>query len=62
MEKTTFFCGHSGNNYTSEAVLYTGCIDLVVSEFNGTLPGLGPICQEMDILMLCLDDVAKKNC
>ena len=24
------YCGHAGNNYTSEAVLMTGCVDLVV--------------------------------
>lgn len=55
------FCGHAGNNYTSEAVLLTGCIDLVVSEFNCTMPGLEPICAEQGIPMLCLDDVAKKK-
>lgn len=54
------FCGHAGNNYTSEAVLMTGCIDLVVSEFNCTIPGIEPICEELDIPMICLDDVAKK--
>lgn len=56
------FCGHAGNNYTSEAVLMTGCIDLVLSEFNCTVPGLEPICEKMGIPMLCLDDVAKKRC
>lgn len=55
------FCGHAGNNYTSEAVLMTGCIDLVVSEFNCSLPGIEPICGQLDIPMLCLDDVAKKK-
>ena len=35
---TEAFCGHAGNNYTSEAVLSTGCIDLVLSEFNCTIP------------------------
>lgn len=55
------FCGHAGNNYTSEAVLLTGCVDLVVSEFNCTIPGLEPICEKMDIPMICLDDVAKKR-
>lgn len=55
------FCGHAGNNYTSEAVLMTGCIDLVVSEFNCTIPGLEPICEKNNIPMLCLDDVAKKR-
>ena len=55
------FCGHAGNNYSSEAVLLTGCIDLVVSEFNCSLPGIEPICEELSIPMLCLDDVAKKK-
>lgn len=55
------YCGHAGNNYTSEAVLLTGCIDLVVSEFNCTIPGIEPICKELDIPMICLDDVAKKK-
>ena len=55
------FCGHAGNNYTSEAVLLTGCIDLVVSEFNCALPGIEPICQVQGIPMLCMDDVAKKK-
>ena len=55
------FCGHAGNNYTSEAVLLTGCLDLVVSEFNCTIPGIEPICEKLDIPMLCLDDVAKKR-
>ncbi|SDY23340.1 anaerobic carbon-monoxide dehydrogenase catalytic subunit [Eubacterium barkeri] len=56
----TAFSGHAGNNYTSEAVLLTGCVDVVVSEFNCTLPGIEPICTDLDIPMLCLDDVAKK--
>lgn len=54
------FCGHAGNNYTSEAVLATGCIDLVVSEFNCTIPGIEPICDDLQIPQICLDDVAKK--
>ncbi|MCI5595362.1 MAG: anaerobic carbon-monoxide dehydrogenase catalytic subunit [Lachnospiraceae bacterium] len=54
------FCGHAGNNYTSEAVLETGCIDLVVSEFNCTLPGIEPICEKLGIPQICIDDVAKK--
>lgn len=57
---TGVFCGHAGNNYTSEAVLMTGCVDLVVSEFNCTLPGIEPICDELKIPQICLDDVAKK--
>lgn len=55
------FCGHAGNNYTSEAVLMTGCIDLVVSEFNCTLPGIEEICKKLGIHQICLDDVAKKS-
>lgn len=57
---TDAFCGHAGNNYTSEAVLAGGCIDLVLSEFNCTIPGIEPICQELGIPQICLDDVAKK--
>lgn len=54
------FCGHAGNNYTSEAVLSTGCIDLIVSEFNCTLPGIVPICDDLGIPQICVDPVAKK--
>lgn len=54
------FSGHAGNNFTSEAVLSTGAIDLVVSEFNCTLPGIEPIADEFKVKMVCLDDVAKK--
>ncbi|WP_317346798.1 anaerobic carbon-monoxide dehydrogenase catalytic subunit [Blautia argi] len=54
------FDGHAGNNYTSEAVLATGGIDAVLSEFNCTLPGIEPICDELKIKQICLDDVAKK--
>lgn len=57
---TDAFCGHAGNNYTSEAVLATGCIDLVLSEFNCTLPGIEPVCDALSIPQICLDDVAKK--
>lgn len=55
------FDGHAGNNYTSEAVLATGAIDAVLSEFNCTLPGIEPICDELKIKQICLDDVAKKS-
>ena len=58
---TEAFCGHAGNNYTSEAVLSTGCIDLVLSEFNCTIPGIEPICDALQIPQICLDDVAKKK-
>ncbi len=57
---TDIFDGHAGNNYTSEAVLATGAIDAVLSEFNCTLPGIEPICDELKIKQICLDDVAKK--
>ena len=55
------FVGHAGNNFTSEAVLSTGAIDAVLSEFNCTLPGIEPICDALDIKQICLDDVAKKS-
>lgn len=54
------FAGHAGNNFTSEAVLATGGIDLVVSEFNCTLPGLEPIADAHHVSQICIDDVAKK--
>lgn len=54
------FDGHAGNNYTSEAILATGAIDAVISEFNCTLPGIEPICDELKIKQICIDDVAKK--
>lgn len=57
---TDIFDGHAGNNYTSEAVLATGAIDAVLSEFNCTLPGIEPICDELKIKQICLDLVAKK--
>lgn len=57
---TEVFDGHAGNNYTSEAILATGAIDAVLSEFNCTLPGIEPICDELQIKQICLDNVAKK--
>ncbi|MDR1932244.1 MAG: anaerobic carbon-monoxide dehydrogenase catalytic subunit [Spirochaetales bacterium] len=57
---TEIFDGHAGNNYTSEAILATGAIDAVLSEFNCTLPGIEPICDELLIKQICIDDVAKK--
>jgi len=54
------FDGHAGNNFTSEAILATGAIDAVLSEFNCTLPGIEPICDELMIKQICLDGVAKK--
>ncbi|SHH98683.1 carbon-monoxide dehydrogenase catalytic subunit [Sporobacter termitidis DSM 10068] len=56
----TVFAGHAGNNFTSEAVIATGAIDLIVSEFNCTLPGIEPIADRFMVKMICVDDVAKK--
>lgn len=55
------FSGHSGNNFTSEALIATGGIDLILSEFNCTFPGIEPICEELMVKMICIDDVAKKQ-
>ncbi|WP_454054611.1 anaerobic carbon-monoxide dehydrogenase catalytic subunit [Clostridium sp. Marseille-Q7071] len=55
------FAGHSGNNFTSEALISTGAIDLIVSEFNCTFPGIEPITDELMVKMICIDDVAKKQ-
>jgi carbon-monoxide dehydrogenase catalytic subunit len=57
---TAIFDGHAGNNYTSEAILATGAIDAVLSEFNCTLPGIETVCDELKIKQICIDDVAKK--
>ncbi|MDR0460944.1 MAG: anaerobic carbon-monoxide dehydrogenase catalytic subunit [Nitrososphaerota archaeon] len=57
---TGLFEGHAGNNYASEAILATGAIDMVLSEFNCTLPGIEPICDALKIKQICLDSVAKK--
>jgi carbon-monoxide dehydrogenase catalytic subunit len=54
------FSGHAGNNFTSEALIATGGIDIILSEFNCTLPGIEPIASEFEVKMVCLDDVAKK--
>lgn len=55
------FAGHAGNNFVSEAVLSTGAVDAVISEFNCTLPGIEAICDSMDICQICLDAAAKKT-
>jgi carbon-monoxide dehydrogenase catalytic subunit len=57
---TDIFGGHAGNNYASEAILATGAIDAVISEFNCTLPGIETVCDELLIKQICVDDVAKK--
>ncbi|WPX08683.1 anaerobic carbon-monoxide dehydrogenase catalytic subunit [Anaerocellum danielii] len=54
------YAGHVGNNFTSEAVLATGAIDLVVSEFNCTIPGLETVAERYMVRQICIDDVAKK--
>jgi carbon-monoxide dehydrogenase catalytic subunit len=58
---TDIFNGHAGNNYTSEAILATGAIDAVLSEFNCTLPGIETVCDQLQIKQICIDDVAKKT-
>ncbi|SMC25962.1 carbon-monoxide dehydrogenase catalytic subunit [Clostridium acidisoli DSM 12555] len=55
------FSGHAGNNYTSEAVLSTGGIDIVISEFNCTIPGIETVAEKYNVKMICIDDVAKKK-
>lgn len=55
------YAGNAGNNFTSEAILSTGGIDGVVTEFNCTLPGIEPICDALQIAQVCIDDVAKKK-
>jgi carbon-monoxide dehydrogenase catalytic subunit len=57
---TGLFEGHAGNNFASEAILATGAIDMVLSEFNCTLPGIESICDSLSIKQICLDSVAKK--
>lgn len=57
---TKIYDGHAGNNFTSEAILATGGIDAVLTEFNCTLPGIEPICDELKIKQICVDSVAKK--
>ena len=56
------FVGQAGNNFTQEALLATGAIDMVISEFNCTLSGIEPIAERYKIKLICLDDVAKQSC
>ncbi|MCL2006876.1 MAG: anaerobic carbon-monoxide dehydrogenase catalytic subunit [Treponema sp.] len=58
---TDIFTGHAGNNYASEAIIATGAIDAVLSEFNCTLPGIETVCDELLVRQICIDDVAKKS-
>ncbi len=55
------FVGQAGNNFTQEALLATGAIDMVISEFNCTLSGIEPIAERYKIKLICLDDVAKQS-
>jgi carbon-monoxide dehydrogenase catalytic subunit len=58
---TAIFSGQAGNNFTQEALLATGAIDMVISEFNCTLSGIEPIAEKQDVKLICLDDVAKQT-
>lgn len=58
---TDIFCGQAGNNFTQEALLSTGAIDMVISEFNCTLSGIEPIAEKQKVKLICLDDVAKQS-
>ena len=58
---TDIFCGQAGNNFTQEALLATGAIDMVISEFNCTLSGIEPIAAKQQVKLICLDDVAKQS-
>ena len=58
---TAIFSGQAGNNFTQEALLATGAIDMVISEFNCTLSGIEPIAETQDVKLICLDDVAKQS-
>ncbi|MDN5325315.1 MAG: anaerobic carbon-monoxide dehydrogenase catalytic subunit [Moorella sp. (in: firmicutes)] len=55
------FAGHVGNNFTTEPLLATGGIDLVVTEFNCAIPGIEDICEKFRVRQICIDDVAKKR-
>lgn len=55
------FAGQAGNNFTQEALLATGAIDMVISEFNCTLSGIEPIAEKYKIKLICLDDVSKQS-
>ncbi len=58
---TEIFSGQAGNNFTQEALLTTGAVDLVISEFNCTLSGIEPIAEKLKIKLVCLDDVSKQS-
>jgi carbon-monoxide dehydrogenase catalytic subunit len=54
----TLFSGHAGDNFTAEAVLLTGGIDLLVSDFNCSIAGLDLIAKDQGIPEVWVDDVA----
>lgn len=54
------FAGQAGNNFTQEALIATGGIDLVITEFNCTLSGIEPVAAAMKTKLVCLDDVCKQ--
>ncbi len=58
---TSVFAGQAGNNFTQEALIATGGIDLITTEFNCTLSGIEPIAQRTKTKLVCLDDVAKQS-
>ena len=58
MASSIAFSGHAGDNYTAEAALMTGAIDLLVSDFNCTIQGLDEIAVEQGIPEVCIDEVA----
>ena len=55
------FSGQAGNNFTQEALIATGAIDVVLSEFNCTFSGIEPIAQDVMTKLICLDDVCKQS-
>jgi len=55
------YAGHAGNALACEAVLATGAVDAVLTEFGCTLPGIEPICDGLLIKQICIDPVAKKS-
>jgi carbon-monoxide dehydrogenase catalytic subunit len=58
---SSVFVGQAGNNFTQEALVATGGIDLVATEFNCTLSGIEPIAEKMQTKLVCLDDVSKQT-
>lgn len=58
LEGNAVFSGHSGDNFTAVAVMYTGMVDLLLSDFNCTIAELDEIAREEGIPEVCVDDVA----